>query len=216
MGTHAGAERIDESRAWWLRVLLVPQAPHAVFAALRHDSREAAEDRQEPIATVVFAAGLALTLVSSQAGSFADDPARAGIVIPVWLFVAGGLVAIVNYWLGGALLYLALKWLGGTGSYRQARHLLGLAAVPLALSLVLLPIRLALYGGDIFRTGGSDSGLGPAVFTGLVGAAGLWALVLLAVGIRTLRGWSWPRTLAGVVLFALLVAVVDTGLGVFG
>ena len=216
MGTHAGAERIDESRAWWLRVLLVPQAPQAVFAALRDDSREAAEDRQEPIATVVFAAGLALTLVSSQAGSFADDPARAGIVIPVWLFVAGGLVAIVNYWLGGALLYLALKWLGGTGSYRQARHLLGLAAVPLALSLVLLPIRLALYGGDIFRTGGSDSGLGAAVFTGLVGAAGLWALVLLAVGIRTLRGWSWPRTLAGVLLFALLVAVVDTGLGVFG
>ncbi|HEX6490106.1 MAG TPA: YIP1 family protein [Gaiellaceae bacterium] len=216
MGTHAGTERVEESRAWWLRALLVAQAPRAVFAALRDDSREAAEERQEPIATVAFAAGLALTLVSSQAASFADDPARRGIVIPVWLFVAGALVAIVNYWLGGALLYLALKWLGSGGSYRQARHLLGLAAVPLAFSLVLLPVRLALYGGDIFRSGGSDSGFGPEVFTSLEAAAGLWALVLLAVGIRTLRGWSWPRSIASVVLFALLVAFVDLGLGLFG
>ena len=216
MGTHAEAERGEQSRAWWLRTLLVAQAPAAVFAALRDDSRETAEDRQEPIAAAAFAAGLALTLLSSQAASFADDPARGGIVIPVWLFIAGAFVAIVNYWLGGAVLYLALKWLGSGRSYRQARHLLGLAAVPLALSLVLLPIRLALYGGDIFRSGGSDSGVGPDVFALLEGAAGLWALVLLAIGIRTLNGWSWPRAAAGVLLFAALVAVADLGLGLSG
>jgi hypothetical protein len=212
----AGAERVEQGRAWWLRLLLVAQAPRPVFAALRDDSRAAAEDRQEPLAMAVFAAGLALTLLSSQAASFADDPARRGIVIPVWLFVAGGLVAIVNYWLGGGLLYLALKWLGGGSSYRQARHLLGLAAVPLAFSLVLLPIRLALYGGDIFRSGGSDSGAGTYVFTGLAGAAGLWAFALLAIGISTLESWSWLRTAGGVLLFASLVAVVDLGLSLFG
>jgi hypothetical protein len=214
--THAGAEPVEQGRAWWLRLALVAQAPRPVFAALRDDSRAAAEDRQEPIATAVFAAGLALTLISSQAASFADDPARRGIVIPVWLFIAGGLVAIVNYWLGGGLLFLALKWLGGGGSYRQARHLLGLAAVPLAFSLVLLPIRLALYGGDIFRSGGSDSGVGTYLFTVLEGVAGLWALVLLAIGIRALNSWSWPRTAGAVLLFAALVAVVDLGLSLFG
>jgi hypothetical protein len=216
VGTHAGAEPVQQGRAWWLRLLLVAQAPGPVFAALRDDSRAAAEDRQEPIATAVFAAGLALTLISSQAASFADDPARRGIVTPVWLFIAGGLVAIINYWLGGGLLYLALKWLGGGGSYRRARHLLGLAAVPLAFSLVLLPIRLALYGGDIFRSGGSDSGAGTYVFRGLEGAAGLWALALLAIGISTLESWSWLRTAVGVLLFASLVAVVDLGLSLFG
>ena len=128
--------RQDDARAWWLRALLVAQAPRPVFAALRDDSRDAMEHRQDAIAAVVFLAGLALTLITSQAATFADDPARAGIVIPVWLFIAGLLVGSLNYWLAGGVLYLALDWLGARTSYRQARHLLALAAVPLALSLV--------------------------------------------------------------------------------
>ena len=37
-------------------------------------------------------------------------------------------------------------------SFRQARHIVGLAAAPLALSLLLVwPVRLAIYGGDVFR-----------------------------------------------------------------
>ena len=66
-----------------------PQAPSTVFAALRDDSREAAEARQDAVAAIAFLVGVALTLLTSQASSFADDPARAGIVIPVWLFIAG-------------------------------------------------------------------------------------------------------------------------------
>ncbi len=208
--------RQDESRAWWLRVWLVAKSPRTVLAALRDDSREAAEDRQDAITAVVFLAGLALTLLSSQAASFADDPDRAGIVIPVWLFLAGLLVGILNYWLAGGFLYLALNWLGAGGSYRQARHLLALAAVPLALSLVLLPVRLALYGGDIFRSGGSDSGSGAHVFTVLEAGFGLWSLALLAIGVRIVYGWSWPRTVGAVVLFGVLVALADLALSLFG
>jgi hypothetical protein len=213
---HAGTERADESRAWWLRALLVAQAPWHVFAALRDDSREAAEDRQEPVAAVAFCVGLALTLVTSTAATFADDPARRGIVIPVWLFIAGGLVGILNYWLGGGVLYLALNWLGGEGSYRRARHLLALAAVPFAFSLLLLPVRIALYGEDIFRSGGSDAGAGAHVFTALEAGLGLWALALLAIGVKALHGWSWPRTTVAVLLFAVLVAFADLALSVFG
>ena len=206
----------DEARAWWQRILLVPQAPRAVLAELRHDTREAADDRQDAIAAVAFFVGVALTLITSQASSFADDPARAGIVIPVWLFIAGLLVGLVNYWLAGGVLYLALSWLGARGSFRQARHLLALAAVPLALSLVLLPVRLALYGGDIFRTGGADSGSGAHVFTVLEAGFGLWGLILLAIGIRVVTGWSRPRTVSAVLLFAGLVAVADLALSLFG
>jgi len=214
--TQAEPVRQDESPAWWVRVWLVAQAPRSVFAALRDDSREAAEERQDAIAVIVFLAGLALTLVSSQAASFADDPGRAGIVIPVWLFIAGLLVGLVNYWLAGGVLYLALNWLGAQSSYRQARHLLALAAVPLALSLVLLPLRLALYGGDIFRSGGADSGSGAHVFPVLEVAFGLWLVVLLAVGVRLVEGWTWRRTVSAVVVFGALVAVVDLALSLFG
>jgi hypothetical protein len=206
----------DESRAWWLRALLVAQAPRAVFAALRDDSREAADDRQDTIAAAAFFAGLALTLVTSQAASFADDPARTGIVIPVWLFIAGSLVALVNYWLAGGVLYLALNWLGSRGSYRQARHLLALAAVPFALSLVLLPVRLALYGDDVFRSGGSDTGSGAHAFPVLAAGFGLWSFALLAIGIRVVHGWTWPRTVGAVVAFGVLVLVADLALSVLG
>jgi hypothetical protein len=208
--------RPDESQAWWLRALLVAQAPRAVFAALRDDSREAADERQDTIAAVAFFVGLALTLVTSQSASFADDPARTGIVIPVWLFIAGLLVAVVNYWLAGGVLYLALSWLGSNSSYRQARHLLALAAVPFALSLVLLPVRLALYGGAIFRSGGSDTGSGAHVFPILEAGFGLWSLVLLAIGVRVVQRWSWPRTLGAVGAFAVLVVVVDLALSLLG
>lgn len=216
MSIPADRAHSDEARAWWQRVLLVPQAPRPVFAELRDDRREAAEDRQDTIAAVAFLVGVALTLISSQAGSFADDPYRAGMVIPVWLFIAGLLVGLVNYWLGGGVLYLALGRLGARASYRQARHLLALAAVPLALSLVLLPVRLALYGGDIFRSGGADSGSGAHVFTVLEAGFGLWSLVLLAIGIRVLNGWSWPRTLGAVLLFGGLIVVADLALSLLG
>ena len=216
VNTRAEPSRHDESGEWWLRALLVAQAPRPVFAELRDDSREAAEDRQDVVAAIAFFVGLALTLLTAQASSFADDPARKGIVIPVWLFIAGLLVGIVNYWLAGGVLYLALDWLGARTSYRQARHLLALAAVPLALSLVLLPVRLALYGGDIFKSGGSDAGSSGHVFLALTLVFGLWSLVLLAIGIRVVNRWSWGRTAAAVGLFGLLVALVDLALSVFG
>ncbi len=216
MNTRAEPSRHDESTEWWLRALLVAQAPRPVFAELRDDSREAAEDRQDVVAAIAFFAGLALTLLTAQASSFADDPARKGIVIPVWLFIAGLLVGIVNYWLAGGALYLALDWLGAKTSYRQARHLLALAAVPLALSLVLLPVRLALYGGDIFRSGGSDAGSSGHVFLALALVFALWSVVLLAIGVRVVNRWSWARTAAAVGVFGLLVALVDLALSVLG
>jgi hypothetical protein len=84
------------------------------------------------------------------------------------------------------------RGLGGSSSYRQARHIVGFAAAPLALSLLLVwPVRLAIYGGDVFRSGGSDSGVGDKIFEALVVAAFAWTLVLVIVGVRTVSGLSW-------------------------
>jgi hypothetical protein len=61
---------------------------------------------------------------------------------------------------------------------------------------VLWPVKLALYGEDWFRTGGRDTGAGGAAFDLLSFAFYVWSAVLLAVGVRSVHGWSWPRALA--------------------
>jgi hypothetical protein len=81
---------------------------------------------------------------------------------------------------------------------------LAFAAVPIALALVIYwPIRIAVYGTNLFRTGGADGrGAGPVVawiFYGFV----IWSLGLLLVGVRTVHGWTWARSVAGVALASL-------------
>jgi hypothetical protein len=216
VSTHVEAERRDGSGAWWLRALLVPQAPVPVFAALRDDSREAAEDRQEPLSLAAYLNGLALTVLSPTAASFADDPVRGGIAIPAWLFIAGLFVALINFWVGGGALYLACNLLGGKTSYRQARHLLALAGIPIVFSLVLLPVRLALYGDDIFRSGGADAGSAKWIFTALALAFAAWSVGLLVIGLRTLERWSWGRSVAAMAAFLALVVLSSLALQLFG
>ena len=61
-------------KEWWLRTLAVFQSPRGTFAALRDDSAEAAEARQEPILAIVILAGIAGILTTSLAGRLLDDP----------------------------------------------------------------------------------------------------------------------------------------------
>ena len=194
----------SSERLWWLRALLVLQAPRPVFAALRDDSDDAAEARQEPLVAIVFLAGMAGVLATSIAGRLLDDPAFDGLVVLVWTIVGGGFYGLAAYFLVGALLYFGASLLGSLGSYRRARHLLGFAAVPIALSLIVWPVRLALYGSDAFRSGGSDAGTGGDVFAAVDAGFVAWSLALLAIGVRTVHGWSWPRTLAAAALPAAL------------
>lgn len=191
----SSAETTSE-RAWWLRLLLVLQAPRSVFAALRDDSDEAAAARQEPVTAVVLLAGLAGVLATSVTRELLNDPEFDGLLIAVWAFVAAVIHGIGAYFLLGGLVYAGATLAGGTGSYRRARHVLAYATVPLALSLVVWPVRLAVHGGDTFRRGGNDSGAGNAAFELLEVAAIAWAVALLAIGIMTVHGWRWPRAVA--------------------
>jgi len=182
-------------REWWLHTLRVLRRPRPVFQGLRDDSDEAASARQEPLAAIVFLGGIAAVLATGTAGRLLDDPLYDGLLIALWAIVAGAIYGIASYLLAGVAVYLGQRAAGGTGTYRQARHLLGFSAVPLLAWLILVwPVRLALYGEDLFRTGGSDGPTSRAVFDAIGGLFVAWCLALLVVGLRTVYRWDWRRT----------------------
>lgn len=202
-------------RAWWLRSLLVLQAPRPVFAALRDDSDAAAEARQEPATALAFLGGIAIVLASGVAGDLLGDPRFDRLLVPFWVVFAGGAQGFAGYWLAGGVVHLVLRGFGASGGYRRTRHLLAFAAAPLALMLFLLwPVRLAAFGGDLFREGGDDTAAADAVFELAEAGFVVWALLLLALGLRITNGWSWSRALGACALAALVVATAAVLLAV--
>jgi hypothetical protein len=184
-------------------------APRAVFVSLRDESPEAAEARQEPISAIAGLAGIAGVLGTPVARHLLNDPSFSLSLIPVWAFIGGAVYALALYWLGGGLLFGAARRLGSQGSWRRSRQVLGLAAAPLALSLLTLwPVRIAVYGTDLFRTGGDDFGRGDAVFGALYLAFLAWSVWLLVVGVRAVHGWTWARAAATVVLAGVFPALL--------
>ena len=196
-------------RNWWLRALAVVVAPRAVFASLRDESDEAAEQRQDPLMAIAALAGISVVLVSPTFRRMLNDGSVSLVLIPVLAFILGSLYAVVVYWLGGWLLYGATRRLGSEGGRRRARQVLALAATPLAISLLIFwPARIAVYGQDLFRTGGDDYGRGDAIFGGVYLGIVAWSVWLLLVGVRTVHGWTWPRAAAAVALAAAFPALI--------
>jgi hypothetical protein len=190
-------------RSWWLRAPAVLVAPRAVFVSLRDESVEAIEARQEPLTAIMGLAGIGGVLATPAARSLLNDASFSESLIPVWAFFGGVLYALAVYWLGGGVLYGVTQRLGGLGSYRRSRSLVALSGAPLALALLTLwPLRIVIYGQDLFRTGGRDWGPGDRIFGGLVYFAFAWSAILLVVGVRSVHGWSWARSLATVALTA--------------
>ena len=181
-------------RDWWLRTLLVLQRPRPVFVALRDDDPDAVGERGEPVLLIVWLAGIAAVL--AQSATYLDDGSRDGVDVAIWAFAAGGMTGAFAYFVVGWLLYRVARALGSHGTYRRSRHVLAFAATPIALSLVLWPFKLALYGDDWFRTGGSDSGTVVVLFDVLAAGFAAWSLVLLVIGVRSVHGWTWRRALA--------------------
>lgn len=192
-------------RSWWLRVPAVLVAPRAVFAALRDESAPEVDARQEPLNAIIGLAGIAGVLATPVARTLLNNPGTTPIVVAVWAFLGGLAYAVGVYWLGGGLLYGAARRFGGLGSYLRARSVLALASAPLALSLFTLwPARILMYGQNLFRTGGYDYGRGDEIFGALVYTSFAWCAVLVVIGVRSVHGWSWGRTLAAVALASAL------------
>ena len=215
MSAQAPAAKPSPERTWWLRTLAVFQSPQAVFAALRDDSEEAVEARQEPVLALVILAAIAAVLTSPTTGTLMNNAERDSLEVAVLVFLAGLIYGVAGYWVGGGALYLGARAAGSTRSYRQARHALAFAAAPIALSLLVLwPVELAVYGSDLFRTGGSDSGsAGRWVFRGIEAGFYLWSFALLVLGIRAVNRWPVVRSLGalGLTAFALVaIALVPS------
>jgi hypothetical protein len=196
-------------RSWWLRAPAVLVAPRAVFVSLRDESDAGIEARQEPLMAIAGLAGIAAVLATPVARELLNQEGTTPIVVAVWAFLGGLLYAAAVYWLGGGLLYGAARRFGSLGSYRRARSVLALSSAPLALALLTLwPVRILIYGQDLFRTGGTDWGPGDRTFGGLLYFAFAWSAVLVVVGVRAVHGWSWGRSLATVALAGALPALI--------
>ena len=143
-------------RVWWERTLLVLRRPAEVFAALRGEDDGS---RSEPLLAIVFLAGIAGVLGTNAFSHALDDFELDGLTLAVVAFISGGLYGLVGYFLLGFLAYAGARAAGSDVSFGRARQIVGFAVVPLALSLLVWFLRIAIYGGDPFRTGGSDTGL---------------------------------------------------------
>jgi hypothetical protein len=198
---------VDPDRQWWLRVPAVFLSPTSVFAALRDESREDIDARAEPVLALTALAGIAAALASNTARTLYDDPEYDAVLVAVWAVVAGGFIAFAGYFIVGGALYLGARGAGSAGTFRRARHVLGFALAPLALSLLVLwPLQLAVFGTDVFRRGGSDDGTGGRLFDALELGFAAWSAVLLLVGVRAVHGWTWWRSLAALGLVVLFLA----------
>lgn len=204
---------LSPERAWWLRLPGVLVGPRPAFFALREDDPDDVAARSEPMLLVLWTAGAAAVLATPTAAALLDNRDYDAVLLAVWAFIAGGIYGAVGYFVLGFSLFFGLRLLGSLGDFRRARHIVGLALVPLALSLVvLLPARLVLYGGDTFREGGGDEGTGESVLLALQLGFVAWSLALLALGIKVVHGWTWLRSVAAIAAAAALLAAV---VGVF-
>jgi hypothetical protein len=178
---------VAEERAWLLRAVLVLVSPRLVFEGLRDDSNEAAHARSEAVLALVLLAGTASILWTPAYAHLLRDRFVSwdALLIAVLAFIGGGIYGTAAYWVGGFILYAGGVLFRSRASYRQARQVLAFSAAPVALSLALLwPLRLAVYGEDVFRSGGSDRGAGNSAFVALQAVFVVWALVLLVIGVR--------------------------------
>jgi hypothetical protein len=205
------AAKPSADREWWLRTLAIFQSPRVVFEALRDESKDQVEARQEPVLALVLLAGLAAVLVAPSTGHLLDEELvdNSAAVLAVLLFLTGAIYGAATYWIGGAALYVGLKGAGSRGSYRRARQLLAFAAAPLVLGLVLVwPVRLAVHGSDTFRSGGGDTGAAVTVFDAILALFAAWAFGLLVYGISVVERWSLLRAAISLALMLLAVVIV--------
>jgi len=173
-------------RGWWSLVPQVLTHPSAVFLALREEDEIDVEARSEPILAIVILAGMAGILLTPAWGSLLDEQSLDWLVVAVITFIGGLFYGAAGYFLLGFAVWLGARGVGVETRARRARQLAAFAAVPLALSLlVVLPAIVLAFGSDWFRTGGSDDGTGRVVVLTIGLAFAAWSVGLLALGLRT-------------------------------
>ncbi len=182
-------------------------APRPVFAALANDDDVDVDARSEPVLAITILAGIAAVILTPAWGTVMDDSTVDAVVLLVVTFVAGLFYGAAAYFLFGVALWVGAKAAGVDARFRIARQLVAFAAVPLALSLVVVvPVIALRYGWDWFRTGGDDNGAGRDLVVAIGLAFAAWSLGLVAVGLRTTFRLPWRGVVAALLLAAVIVA----------
>jgi hypothetical protein len=180
------ASSAGDELVWLQRALFVLVRPREVLALMRDESEAAARARSEAVLALVWLSGIASVLWTPTYGRLQDDVANDALNVAVIAFIGGGIYGALVYFLGGLVLYALTRVAGGI-TYRQVRHVLAFASAPVALSLfVVWPVRLAVYGEDVFKRGGADHGAGNTAIVVIELAFVAWALALLVLGLRLL------------------------------
>jgi hypothetical protein len=136
-----------------------------------------------------------------------NDPSVDWLVLAVVTFVAGLFYGAAGYFLLGLALWLGAKAVSIDPPFRIARQVVAFAAVPLALSLVVLVPAIAIgFGADWFRTGGDDEGSGREVVVGVGLVFVAWSLALVTLGLRTTFRLPWRGVVGALALAAVMVA----------
>jgi Yip1-like protein len=195
------------ARAWWRRVPRVVTAPRSVFAALAETDDTDVDARSEPVLAITILAGVAAILLVPAWGTVMDDSTVDLLTLVVVTFVGGLFYGAAGYFVLGLALWLGAKAVGVDPPFKIARQIVAFAALPLALSLVVLVPTIAVaFGTDWFRTGGSDEGTGRAVVTAIGLAFVAWSGVLVALGLRTTLRLPWRGVVGALLLASVLVA----------
>jgi hypothetical protein len=206
-----GAERARAAeaatRGWWRRVPRVVTHPRSVFAALAETDETDVDARSEPVLALVILAGMAGILLTPAWGTVMDDGTVDGLVLVVLTFVGGVFYGAAAYFLLGLALWLGAKGVGVDPPFRIARQIVAFAALPVALSaVVVVPVVALAFGWDWFRTGGDDAGNGRTVVVGLGLVFVGWSVVLVALGLRTTLRLPWRGVAGALALAAVMVA----------
>lgn len=197
------------AREWWRRLPHVVTRPRSVFRALRESDEADVHARSEPLLAILILAGTAGILLTPAWGRLLDDPTVDGLVVAVVTFVGGLFYGVAGYFVLGLAVWLGARGMGSSEPFRLARQLVGFAALPLALSLaVTLPLLLAAFGGDWFRSGGSDEGLARWAVVGVGLGALAWSGCLLVLGLRTTFRLPWRGVAGALALAVVLVAAL--------
>jgi hypothetical protein len=208
---HRGAQLAvageSATREWWHHVPRVVTAPRSVFAALAETDDVDVDARAEPVLAITVLAGMAAVLVTPAWGTVMNDPSVDALVLVVLTFIGGLIYGATGYFLLGLALWLGAKAVGVEAPFKIARQIVAFAALPIALSLVVIvPAIVVGYGEDWFRSGGDDTGNGRTLVTSLALVFVAWSLVLAAVGLRTTFRLPWRGVVGALLLAGVLLA----------
>ena len=197
--------------AWTRSSVVAARAGRLPLAdiGVRRDAGRVARGHRRPLGAGARArglAGIAVALGTNTARTLYDNPEYDALLVAVWAVIAGGIVAFTGYFIVGGLSTSAHAGSGALGDFRRARHILGFAVAPLALSLLLSgrsssPCSALTSSGEAARTRGRRRASSSA-------RAGLRRLVgrAAARGRAAVHGWTWARSLGALGLVALFLA----------